>query len=72
MSEGYLEKGAEVEVTQMETEICKEGPLCALAVMTCVLQAGLPRVLLIGQTARRYYTTDVSSTLLHTSSPNMY
>jgi hypothetical protein len=59
-------------VTQRETEICNDGLLCALTVMTCVLPAGLPRVLLIGQTARPYYTTDVSDTLRHTSSPNMY
>jgi len=73
VSEGHLEKkGADVEVTRIELQICNVGPLNALTVMTCVLPAGLPRVLLIGQTARRYSTTDVSDTLRHTGSPNMY
>ena len=45
-------KGAEVQVTQIEPQICNVGRLYALTVMTCVLPAGLPRVLLIGQTAR--------------------
>jgi hypothetical protein len=65
-------KGAEFEVTQIEPQICNDRPMYALTVMTCVLPAGLPRVLLIGQTARPYYTTDVSDTLRHTSSPNIY
>jgi len=59
-------------VTQIEPQICNDGPLYTLTVMTSVLPAGLPRVLLIGQTARLYYTTDVFDTLRHTSSPNMY